>query len=311
MIKILKKYVLIIALAMTLTACAPSVIRQTAAPDLPGVDPKAQAQAGRKSARLYFRVADEGFISSEMRRIDVTADETEAEAAFKSLASGPDAALSRLTALIPEGTELHSAELSGEILFLTLSGEFLAPAAIMPDGWQQDTAQREAAILEKRLALSSITNTLSEMGVCDRVKFKIAEGADTAGVPAEITALFEGDPLAYSNEYVLTPAHALEAALTAISEKRWARVSRYVTSGDQLTESSVAADMAALGELVDFTVGEDSTASDGETAVITAAVSLKAPDGVTRSRENIPVRAARVAEVFRVEYDSLLRLMGN
>lgn len=302
--------IITIIIIITTTACAPTVIRQTSAPDLPGVDPKAQAQAGRKTVRLYFRVSEEAFISSELRRIDVNADETDVEAAFKGLAAGPDAALSRLTPLIPEGAQIKSAEKSGEILFLTLTGEFLNPAAIMPDGWQVDSVLREAALLEKRLALCALTNTFAEMGACNAVQFRIEEGANVTGVPDEIAALFEAGPLAYSNDFLLTPAHALEAALKAVSEKSWKRASRLVTSPDQLTESIVSADLMPIGELADFTIGEDSTASDGETAVVTATVYIRAADGVTRSRENIPVRVLRVQEVFRVEYESLLRLLG-
>ncbi len=66
-----------------------------------------------------------------------------------------------------------------------------------------------------------------------------------------------------------------------------------------------------MGELVDYSLGEDTIAPGGETAVVTASVYLKsADDGVTRGRENIPVRATRSQEVFRIEYESLLRLLG-
>ncbi len=297
------------AIMMIMCACAPIVIQQTATPDLPAVNPQAVSQVGRRNIRLYFRVADEAFIGSELRQLDVNADETAEEAAFRGLAGGPVTALTQLTPLIPPGTELISIEISSGILFLTLSSDFLNPAAAMPGGWEQEPAFVEQALIEKRLALSAITNTLTELGACDRVRIQIEEGS-SGDVPREILALFEGDPLAYSNEFVLTPANALGTALTALSEKNWEQLSRLVSSSEQLTESRIASELSAIGELVDFELGGDSTAPGGETAVVAASVHIEAEDGVTRSRESIPVRVTRVQEVFRVDYESLLRLLG-
>ncbi len=300
----------LLAILLLFSACAPSVIRQTSSPGLPPVNPQAGAQAGRTEARLYFRVADEAFIGSELRQLDVGADETAEEAAFRGLASGPDTTLTQLTPLIPSGAELLSIELSSGILFLTLSDEFLNPAAAMPDGWQQDSALVVQALIEKRLALSAITNTLTELGSCERVLVQIEEGERTQ-VPSGILALFEGDPLVYSTEYVLTPTQALRSALSALSEKNWELLLRRVTSPEQLTESQIASELTALGELVEYTLGEDSISPGGDSAVVTASVYIKAAgDAVTRGRESIPVRTTRVQEVFRVEYDSLLRLLG-
>ncbi len=306
----IKTLAILLIIALTFSACAPSVIRQTSTPGLPAVNPQAAAQTGRREARLYFRVEDEAFIGSELRQLDVSADETSEEAAFRGLLSGPDTTQTQLAPLIPSGTELISIEISSGILFLTLSGEFLNPAATMPAGWQQEPTLAEQALAEKRLALSAITNTLTELGSCERVLVQI-EGEPGAGVPADVLALFEGDPLAYSAEFVLTPAKALRAALSAIAEKNWALVLRRVTSPDQLTESQIASELSALGELVDYELGEDTIAPGGDTAVVTASVYLtSAGDGVTRGRESIPVRVTRTREVFRIEYDSLLRLLG-
>ncbi len=301
---------LIAAITFALCACAPLVIRQTSETELPPVNPQAVAQVGRSTARLYFRVADEAFIGSELQTLDVNADETFEEAAFRALAGGPTTARTQLTPIIPIGTELISVETSSGILFLTLSEEFLNPVAAMPDGWLHVPALIEQALTEKRLAVSAITNTLTELGACESVLIQIEEGPGD-GVPGEILALFAGgDPLTYSGEFILTPARALGSALTALSEKNWAQLLRLVTSAEQLTESRIAAELSAAGELVDFVLNEDSTAPGGETGVVTASVFIEYEDGVTRSRENIPVRAARVQEVFRIEYESLLRLMG-
>ncbi len=307
--KRIKTLAILLIIVLTFSACAPSVIRQTSAPGLPPVNPQGGAQAGRTEARLYFRVADEAFIGSELRQLDVGADETAEEAAFRGLISGPDTTLTQLAPLIPAGTELISIDISSGILFLTLSGEFLSPAATLPAGWQQDPMLVTQAIIEKRLALSAITNTFTELGSCESVLVQIEEGA--AGAPDGMLALFGGDPLFYSAEYVLTPAKALRAALSALTEKNWSQLLRRVTSPEQLTESQIAAELSALGELVDYTLGEDTIAPGGETAVVTASVYLRSQDErITRSRENIPVRATRVQEVFRIEYDSLLRLLG-
>lgn len=313
MAKIFKRSItaiIICAAALSCGACAPAVIRQTASPALPPVDPSAVVTTERKSVRLYFRVADEDFIGSELRRVDVKASESIEEAAVRELIAGPKAEMTKLSPLINERTKVVSINKEGGILFLTLSSDFLNSAILLPASWKEDVSLREAAAIEKRLAISSIVNTLTELGTCDKVLITVEEGSGNATTPSEILTLFSsGDPLTYSGEFVLTPKRALEAVLHSIQQKDWARVMRLCDGTGSLSEAEIVSALLANGTLTDYIVDSDSSA-DAATAVVTASISLKGEDFLVRTRDGIPVRVTRVQEVFRIDYDSLLHLFG-
>ncbi|MDR3084844.1 MAG: GerMN domain-containing protein [Christensenellaceae bacterium] len=227
------------------------------------------------------------------------------QAIIEQLIRGPEGA-DGLQALINPSTLVKQISEQSGYLSVTLSREFLRS----PQG-QEDGA------LRKRLALSSIVSSITELGRHSSVLILVDKQGDGTGDRLSAAESGFGDlgdttlgPLSRDPSILLTPYRVAELALQALSERNYAVLEQYLTGlpGDG---SSVADALGDLGSVAGFALsGSVSVSQDGLSAAATLDLSLAEPGGAFSERRGLALLLKREAD-WRVSYPSLLRALGG
>jgi hypothetical protein len=290
-----------------------------ASANTPDINP--QAEAANKDTvdvALYFCYNGEGLLAAETRTIDVPVSATMESAVVKALLAGPSAGQSALYGLFWEGVSLVGTDTNGDILFVTLSEEFVST---QPEGSALALDSGSAAE-QKYLALESIAATIVEMGTYSSVQIEVDRGT---GVSSRITQAEAGktesseslEPLSRNKEIILTPRNTLEQALDAFNKKDWTRLydfTAYTSPDGTMKPDSEAFSqtLSAPGNALETYSIEDSNVSyDGQRAVVLLNCTIKAREGDVVERNNIAVVLLRESYIWKVSYTSVLSLFVN
>lgn len=309
--------ILIAALTMALAACgvkAPSVTVNT-----PVINPKAEAaNKDTSSVTLYFCYRGEQLLAGETRKIDVPVSDTLEAAVIRSLLGGPSADRDELSGLFWEGVNLVGVSSNEDILFVTLSDEFIStdPTEIsLGEGSVKD---------QKKLAIYSIVNTIVEMGKYSRVQIQVDREATETG--ERITLSEAGwnndsgaylEPLGREAPLILTPDNTLTQALESFAIKDWTRLYDFTayTSPDSTVKPDIAAFSDALAQqgngLESYNVGSVNVSFDGKTAIVMLDYSVRTKARDIIKKTNIPVVMVRTNDIWELSYSSLVNVLIN
>jgi hypothetical protein len=286
--------------------------------NLPDINPNAEAaNKTAASVALYFSYNREGLLAAETAKVNVPVSEPLEAAVVRALIAGPSVNRTELSRLFWDGVELAGVDNNADILFVTLSEEFISTdpeKVVLEEGTVAD---------QKRLAICSIVNTIVEMGTYSRVQIYVDR--QDAGAAQRITRQEAGwednddarlDPLGRMSELILTPQNTLIEALGSFEKKNWTRLYNFIayTSPD----GSLKPDNETFSEALDngnvlesFSVTDSNVSSDGQEATVMLNYSMKTREGETISPTNIPMKLVREEDIWKLSYTSLVKVLIN
>jgi hypothetical protein len=294
---------------------------QTVDKNLPDINPNAEsANKDKASVALYFSYNREPLLAAEAATVNVPVSEPLEAAVVRALIAGPSVNRTELSGLFWGNVRLVGVENNADILFVTLSEEFVSTDPEKP------VLEEGTAADQKRLAICSIVNTIVEMGTYSRVQIYVDRQA--AGAAQRITRQEAGwqyggnenehlDLLGRMSELILTPNNTLAEALESLKKKDWTRLYNFTayTSPD----GSVKPDSKAFSEMLadkgnvleSFDVTDANVSSDGQKAVVMLDYVMKTREGDVIDPTNIPVVLLREEDIWKISYTSLVSVLIN
>ncbi len=306
---------LLLAGLLVLSGCAAAGNDETNK-NTPEINPRAEsANKDTSKVRLYYSYKGDRLLAGETRSIEVPVSQKREQAVIQALIDGPSADRSELVGLFWDGVSLVSVENNEDILFVTLSEEFI-------------TTDPETSALEnvsvgdlKQLAIYSIVDTITEMGTYSRVQINIQRKNGSQGIMRS-EAGFAGedkalDALPWNGDIILTPERTLAEALDSYSKKDWAELYNYTayTNIDGTVKPDSDDFSAALGEtstnvLDAFQTMGVNVSSDGQSATVFLNYTIKTRSGDIQ-RTMKPVVMVRENELWKVSYSSIVNVLIN
>ena len=305
---------LLLVCALCLSGCAispPDSLKRT------GVESRSLISAstadlapGEKPVALYFRFQDSSFLASEARMVVVQRNENLEKAIVQALIAGPIS--TELSPLFPTGCEVVSTTTQDGTLFVTLNDAFLGryadePGDVSTGSWIKEGPRR------RQLCLDSLAATLTEAGLCERVQIMVQRNSGQA-VSMRLQAGFltrSGDPellpsLVRNESVLLTPHNTAESLLNAWLAQDWETL--FLFSAHAPGEQSMFEAFEASGVLVGFELSSGSVSYDGQSAVLSADLSLRADAGDI-GITGYPLRLIREEGLWKMDYQALLSMM--
>jgi uncharacterized protein YceK len=311
----IKIIALLLALIITLSGCA-AVQDQGPAKNTPDINPKAEsANKDTSKVTLYYSYRGQQLLAGETRSIDVPVSEKLEKAVIRALIGGPSADRDQLVGLFWDGVKLVNVTNNEDILFVTLSEEFISTEPKTPVLDEETVGDR------RKLAIYSIVNTITEMGTYSSVQFYVESksgnqrilGSDV-GFEDTVERL---DRLNWENRYILTPEKTLEEVLGCYIKNNWAELYDYTayTNLDGTVKPDREVFTAALAEtagnsLDTFKIVGVNVASDGQTAKVFLDYTMKTRNGdIPRSK--VAVILVREEEIWKISYSSVVNVLIN
>jgi hypothetical protein len=310
-------FIIIIVLAAVFSGCAAPGSSIPA--NTPDINPNAQA-ANKDTAEvmLYFGYRGEGLLAGETRKINVPVNEKTERAVISELIAGPSADRDKLESLFWGYIKVVKVDSNEDILFVTLSNEFVATDPAKP-------ALEDGSVSgQKKLAVLSLVNTIVEMGNYSRVQIqvdrkgsKIGERIteDEAGWGTNSSTYLE--PLGWTDGIVLTPAKTLQEALTSFQNKDWTRLYDFTayTSPDgsvKPVQADFSDALSGQGNILgSYNVIGTNVSYNGQTAVVMIDCSINTRNGDTVNKTDIPVVMIRENGIWTLSYTSLVNMLIN
>jgi hypothetical protein len=285
----------------------------------PEINPKAEAaNKVTSSVTLYYCYRGQNLLAGETRSIDVPVNETLETAVIQALLDGPSADRDELGGLFWDGVKLVNVSSNEDILFVTLSDQFISTdpsEAALEEGGTPD---------QKKLAIYSIVNTIAEMGKYSRVQIEVARGnTETGGRITRGEGGWQDDPdktlepLNRKAELILTPENTLIEALKSYYFKDWTGLYNYTAYNNP--DGTVKPDLSAFSNalstqgnvLESYNVTSTNVFSDGRTAVVMLDYSVRTKNNELVSQSYIPVLMVRNNDIWELTYTSLVKVLIN
>lgn len=285
----------------------------------PEINPKAEAaNKVTSSVTLYFCYRGQNLLAGETRNIDVPVNETLETAVVRALLEGPSTDRDELGGLFWDGVNLVSVSSNEDILFVTLSNEFISTEpseAVLEEGTIPD---------QKKLAIYSIVDTLVELGKYSQVQIEVDR--DNTRTGGRITRGEAGwqdnmssplEPLNRKAELILTPENTLTEALKSFAYKDWTSLYNYTAynNPDGTIKPDITAFSNALSSqgngLESYNATNSNVSSDGRTAVVMLDYSIRTKANDIIKRTCVPVIMVRNNDVWELSYTSLVNILIN
>lgn len=310
----MKIIAVLLVLIMAVSGCA---AMQNKAPEknTPDINPKAEsANKDTSMVTLYYSYKGQQLLAGETRSIDVPVSEKLEKAVIRALIDGPSADRSQLVGLFWDDVELVDVKDNENILFVTLSEEFITTQPETPVLGEGTVADR------KKLAIYSIVNTITEMGKYSSVQFYVESSSGAMGILKSDAGFGDShdrlDPQRWENEYILTPENTLKEALDSYNKKNWTELYDYTAymnpDGTVKPDSDVfTAALAETGNALDsyIPIGVN-VANDGQSAVVVLDYTIKTRNGDI-NKTKTPVILVREEEIWKISYSSVVNVLIN
>ena len=271
----------------------------------------ALSKKDKLAVNLYF--ADPSFtkLVSESRELDIPVNENEEYAVLQALCEGPasqgDVAGNRL---INENTAIVSIASSGDVLFITLSRDFLDWSFFSGNNLENSLNQR------KQLAVYSIVNTMVEVSGYSRVQLLVESEDGGTGQRIRLEDVgFPGsgvlEPLARN---VCPLASILALLFEAVANQNYENVFTYISyegeTGDAKPDEeeflAIARERNPVME--QYVIGDVIIGAGRDTAVITVDITYKLKGEEQTEKTNIPVRLIKESGMWKMQYEEFVKL---
>ncbi|MBR3017745.1 MAG: GerMN domain-containing protein [Clostridia bacterium] len=264
-----------------------------------------------KPVALYYRYQDSSFLASEQRMVTVQRNENPEKAIVRTLIGGPLNA--ELTPLFPAGSEVVDTSIQGRTLFITMNEAFLGRYADEPGDISSGSWKTEGP-LRRRLCLNSLAATMTEAGLCDRVQVLVQRDISGQAESMRLQAGFldrSGNtdllpPIVRSEQMLLTPHNTADSVLSAWLRQDWDGLTLFFVHAPD--EQSVFDGFGVSGALLSYKLSSGSVAFDGQSAVLTADLTLRGETG-DAVITGYPLRLIREDGLWKMDYEALLAMM--
>lgn len=260
-------------------------------------------------AVLYFRYLSSPYLVQESRTIQVAHTESREKALVKALLDGPAAAGSVGRSLFPRGTRVISVLAEGDTLFVTLSSEVMGA---LED--ENNQTGREAALLRRRLLISSLANTLTESGQYQKVQVLVFDraSADASMRLSQRFYLEDSDqipaPVRRREEDIITPGKAAEMILGLWQQQNWGALPGFLALEPGYGNGLKKPDVQNLPVLLAFSSTPGTLSPDGKYAVVEISLEMKTIEGKTEIITNHAVRLLRQNNAWLMSLPSFMQL---
>ncbi|MBN2880316.1 MAG: GerMN domain-containing protein [Clostridia bacterium] len=283
-----------------LSGCSPLISETDQKEDTP-LFPNDTSEVQPKEFMLYFQLEGENYIVPETRTLTIPESKSVEEVLIKELLSGPESNSTNIAGNINSETKIISIIGNENILFVSLSKQFLTP----PEGLGaeiEDPDEYNSLVLNARkMALYSITNTVTELGNYSYVQFYIDydnNGTGTRPTRKDMGFTGEGEnqllePLYRNTEVVFSPANSLKNIMNSIIEKNWTKILKFTSISDKpdtkLEDAARQFELSNLS-LLEYSILSSTVSLDGKSAVIVLNYTFANADGTSTTVENLSIK---------------------
>ncbi len=284
------------------------------------INPVADSNANSSAAVLYYKYNDSSlggnFLVSELRQIDVNSNESLEKAIVKQLIAGPQN--KSATYAINPDTIVESVTKNKDCYFVTLSSDFLEPISGLET---QSSIQNNKEDI--KIAVYSIVNSLTELGICSRVQILI--DVDNTGNGQRLNRQEFGfnvgdsldqplEPLMRDGSIILTPDNCLTQVLDMIIAGNTSQAEKYIqyntSEGNVFYNEDDFFSLLSGNDrsLSTYKVLYETISMDCTTAVVVINVTLKYGNGTEVERTVIPVKMIKENDEWKICYSSLVMI---
>jgi len=319
----LKKYTLIliqiIFVISSLTGCSPLVNEDQPDDDIP-LFPDDTSEAQAKEYMLYFQLDGENYLAPEIRTFTIPESKNIEETLIRELINGPKGNSNSIIANINENTRIISVKGKEDVLFVSLSKDFLSPPSGLGDDIEDEQLKDDLFLNNQKMALYSIVNTVTELGRYSYVQFFIDydnNGTGTRPTSKAMGLVGEGEnqliePVFRNTDVIFSPVSSISTIMNAISEKNWNKVLKYTSIAenpddniDELVRQFELIDLSLLEyNLIDYTVN-----LNGKSSVVVLSYTFAATDGTANLKENISVKMLLEDGIWKCSITSLNQIL--
>jgi len=278
----------------------------------------AELSPAQREITLYYRYKDTACLAPETRLIQVQRNESLEKAVAQALIDGPGAASSALSPLFPPGTEALAAAVQEDTLFITFNEELLGRYADEPSDAAQGSWRVEGP-LRRQLCLDALTATMTEAGLCSRVQVLVYRGAGQSTSMRLQNGFFTRSqdsalvpPLTRNESRLLTPHNTASLLLQAWQTQDWESLYDFTAREGVLArpgEQAALDGYASSAQLVDYSVSSGSVSPDGQSAVLTAEMTLSLRES-SWSVQGYPLHLMREEGLWKMDQADVERLMN-
>ena len=271
------------------------------------------AKSERTDVTLYFADAQYSGLVGCVRSIETPVTERREYAILNALiqgVAGSDGG--NVTSLINPKTTVVSVTDSNNILFVTLSREFL--------DWSDFASVPEnAEVMLKYLAVFSIVDTLIELSGYPRVQLLVDMNDSGTGQRVKRSDVGLGgagvlEPLDRNGSIILSPGNAINGLFDGVMGKDGDKIYDFIAYNDgELDEkpsvTTLKTEIQASGLAIEsYSLRDTILGADGKTAVVMADYTTRAQNGDVKENTNIPIPLIREDGVWRITYSVLKRI---
>lgn len=272
-------------------------------------------------AALYFPYLDEPVLGREEREITFPSNvRVELAVLNELIQKGPGAGYTDLSAVINPDTRVVDISLVQGNLTVLLSQEFLLPhdnIRKVSAEWKDNATEAQLVLSDRRSAVYSIVNTLTEIGTATRVQIYVDINDDGVadpinraeiGLPESESGETRLDALARQYDVVSTVSGTVNILFSCFNNKNYERLYKYIANidGDLKPPLSEWEKVFGSGDwkLDNSSVRGSVIAHNGKTALTYVNMTYQ-----NRELLDYPVRMVLDGGVWKISYQSLLSLL--
>lgn len=293
--------------------------------NLPSIDPEDGASR-ELPVTLYYRLANEELLVGVESKVSVRAGERTEAAVIRALKEG-SAVSSGVAVLIPSAASLRELSYEDGVLYVTLSEEFLNEdmvASINEEDYLKEKDYNNAVkaatkemYLVRRLSVLSIVNTIAGNNKDVKVQILIERGGESGKLSYEELG-FESmgrvlmEPMEYNEEVVANDRRIAGCMLEHMVKGEYEMAYTLITAGFDEYKPAYAefeAQMRGLGAVISYEVTDSDSNANG--MYVLANVRIETPNGTVKRISNAMLYMAKENNIYKVNYDSLKKLMES
>ena len=318
--------IMVLCFALSAGGCMGKVIAEDNAKlNLPQIDPEDGASR-ELPVTLYYRLTNEEYLVGVESKVSVRGGERTEAAVIRALKEG-SAVSSGVTMLIPSAASLQELSYEDGVLYVTLSEEFLNEdmvTSIKEEDYLKEKDYNNAVksatkemYLVRRLSVLSIVNTIAGNNKDVKVQILIERGGESGKLSYEELG-FESmgrvlmEPMEYNEEVVANDRRIAECMLEHMVKGEYEMAYTLITAGFDEYKPAYAefeAQMRGLGAVISYEVTDSDSNANG--MYVLANVRIETPNGTVKRISNAMLYMAKENNIYKVNYDSLKKLMES
>lgn len=311
--------ILVIITSLFVAGCSPLTTETNPNEDtplFPGDTSKAQA----KEYMLYFQLLNENYIVPELRTLTIPESKSIEQILIQELISGPKDNSTNIINNINTNTRVVSVSGNEDVLFVTLSNQFLSPPKEYQEKWDEEQEVEDMILKTRKMALYAMVNTVTELGRYSFVQFYIdydSNGTGTRPTRKEMGFVGEGEtqliePLSRDTNIIFSPKSSILTIMNSVIEKNWAEVTKYTSYSENLdadiNELIRQLELSNLS-LLDYSITSETISLNGDYAVVVLSYSFESVDGTENSNNNISVKLILENGIWKCSIESLNQIL--